>query len=236
MKFAIIAAGEGLRLKDEGITVPKPLVKICGVPLIERLIRIARVNGATMVHIILNSQMGEVKDYIESIDFGLAVDCQLLSTPSSMHTLFALEPQLCHEPFCLTTVDSVFREDEFHAFLASARRVRDVDGVLAVTDFIDDEKPLCVKIDDKNRIIEFSDSKENLSWATGGIYYFSPEIFNERILALECGISRLRNFLRMLLERGYNLTAYPFSKIIDVDHASDILAAEKFLNDSRQCP
>ena len=40
MKFAIIAAGEGSRLAQEGITTPKPLIEIQGVPMIERLVKI----------------------------------------------------------------------------------------------------------------------------------------------------------------------------------------------------
>ena len=39
MKFAIIAAGEGSRLQQEGVELPKPLVKVCGEALIDRLIR-----------------------------------------------------------------------------------------------------------------------------------------------------------------------------------------------------
>ena len=40
MRYAIIAAGEGSRLHQEGIAVPKPLVTVAGEMLIDRLIRI----------------------------------------------------------------------------------------------------------------------------------------------------------------------------------------------------
>ena len=40
MKFAIIAAGEGSRLSQEGVTLPKPLVRIGGEAMIDRLLRI----------------------------------------------------------------------------------------------------------------------------------------------------------------------------------------------------
>ena len=40
MKFAIIAAGDGLRLAQEGVTESKPLVRVRGEQLIDRLIRI----------------------------------------------------------------------------------------------------------------------------------------------------------------------------------------------------
>ena len=42
MKFAIIAAGEGSRLQQEGVALPKPLVHVGGEALIDRLFRIFR--------------------------------------------------------------------------------------------------------------------------------------------------------------------------------------------------
>ena len=100
---------------------------------------------------------------------------------------------------------------------------------MAVTDFIDDEKPLCVELDENRRIIRFSDTKEQFRYATGGIYYFSPRIFDVMNEVLATGTLRLRNFLRYLIDHGYTLCAFPFSKIVDVDHASDIRVAEQFL-------
>ena len=40
----------------------------------------------------------------------------------------------------------------------------------------------------------------------------------------------MRNFQRRLVESGMKLKAYPFRKIIDIDHAEDIAKAEKFLS------
>ena len=47
---------------------------------------------------------------------------------------------------------------------------------------------------------------------------------------MEKGLSRMRNFQRQLVTEGMSLVAYPFSKILDVDHVEDIMKAEKFLN------
>jgi hypothetical protein len=43
------------------------------------------------------------------------------------------------------------------------------------------------------------------------------------------GVYRMRNFQRRLVESGMKLKAYPFDKIIDIDHAQDILKAEEFI-------
>jgi choline kinase len=54
MRYAIIAAGEGSRLRQEGIAVPKPLIMVNGERLIDRLIRIFTENGATEIVVICN--------------------------------------------------------------------------------------------------------------------------------------------------------------------------------------
>ena len=55
MKFAIISAGEGSRLSQEGVALPKPLVQLNGVAMIDRLIQIFVRNGADKVVVIINN-------------------------------------------------------------------------------------------------------------------------------------------------------------------------------------
>ena len=54
MDYAIIAAGEGSRLAQEGVKWPKPLVRLNGVALIDRLIDVFLKNNATSISIIVN--------------------------------------------------------------------------------------------------------------------------------------------------------------------------------------
>ena len=42
----------------------------------------------------------------------------------------------------------------------------------------------------------------------------------------------MRNFQRLMISEGLNLKAYPFSKIIDIDHVTDIEKAETFLRET----
>jgi NDP-sugar pyrophosphorylase family protein len=231
MNLAIIGAGESSRLKAEGLKASKHLIKVSGEYLIERIIRIGYSCGLKQVCCIINSHEPELKQYLSTTDFGIPVNLIIKDTESSMHSLFELSSYLNEEPFILATTDSVFLENEFSDFLNYCQSNKNADGVLAVTQFIDDEKPLCVKLDNKNKIIEFSDSKNGFNWATGGIYYFTPKIFEQIQNALNLETVRLRNFLRLLINSGYKLKAFPFSKIVDVDHLSDIKTAEKFLQD-----
>lgn len=229
MKLAIIGAGEGSRLKSEGVILPKPLVRIAGECMIDRIIRIGVKAGVDSVHCILNEKSQEVEEHLKKNKYAVPLNIKIKTTSSSMHSLFELRKYLT-EPFLMATVDSIFKEEEYLEFVSFAKAQNDFAAVLGITSFIDDEKPLCVTIDEKNKITSFSDEKNNHVWATGGIYYFNPAIFLIADLAIKLQISRLRNFLKLLLLNGSTILAHKFSKIIDVDHLKDIAAAEEFLN------
>jgi len=229
MKAGIIAAGEGNRLRAEGIQLPKPLVSVDGVPLIERLLRSYERCGISEVICIINEYSLEIKRFVEAKNFRIPVKFVVKTTPSSMHSLFALAPHLgAEDPFLLSTVDSIFNEPDLKAFLRHSEGRSEADGILAITDFIDDENPLYVQFDSSGRISSFS-KPEDRGWVTGGLYIFSPRIFNEINEILNLRIERLRNFLVYLLKKGYILETFPFAKIVDVDHVQDIRTAEDLL-------
>ena len=233
MDLAIIAAGEGLRLQEEGINIPKPLVEINGVPLIQRIIDIGLKNGADSIACIINEESEELERYLQNNYTKQPVNLIVKSTPSSFHSLYQLN-RFITAPFLLTTTDSVFKEDEYSAFLEYGTNNSDAYAVLAVTNFIDDEKPLYAEVEEDSRIVSLSDKNRNYEFVTGGLYLFNKDIRKYVDEAAEQGVYRLRNFLRYLLQKELRMYAYPFSKIIDVDHKLDIVKAEEFLNNIQQ--
>lgn len=230
MKFAIISAGEGSRLSQEGVQLPKPLVQLNGVAMIDRLIDIFAKNGAEQVVVIINNEVPQTKEHLAKLKENSPVPLEVIvkTTPSSMHSFYELSPYLKDDKFCLTTVDTIFREDEFTAFIESFK-ASDKDGMMAVTDYIDDEKPLYVSTGKDLDITGFHDSATaDCRYISGGIYCLSPKAIDTLQRCMDGGMSRMRNFQRQLVADGLKLKAYPFSKILDVDHASDIVKAEAF--------
>jgi NDP-sugar pyrophosphorylase family protein len=100
---------------------------------------------------------------------------------------------------------------------------------MGVTDYIDDEKPLYVGTNDALQITGFFDTCEQPKYISGGIYGLTPKAIPVLQRCIERGESRMRNFQRALVADGLLLKAYPFSKVLDIDHASDIQKAEDFL-------
>ena len=232
MKFAIISAGEGSRLAQEGVQLPKPLVQLNGMAMIDRLIHIFAKNGAEQAVVIINYEVAQTKEHLALLKKVSEVPLEVIvkTTPSSMHRFYELSTYLKDDKFCLTTVDTIFREEEFSRFI-EAFKASDKDGLMAVTDYIDDEKPLYISTDEELNITGFHDARTpDCRYISGGIYCLTPKSIDTLQRCMENGMSRMRNFQRQLVADGLHLGAYPFSKILDVDHASDIEKAEAFLN------
>ena len=230
MNYAIIAAGEGSRLVSEGVAKPKPLVNLNGTPMIRRLIDIFLSFDAEEISIIVNNEMTEVREYLESLLLPVPLHLTVKSTPSSMHSFYEVSRKFNGGKFVLTTVDTIFREDDFRGYVEAFAADGDADGYMAVTSFIDDEKPLYIDVDDEMHITAFRDKPfDGVRFISGGIYGLNDKALRVLEDCMDKGVSRMRNYQRALVENGLRLKAYPFDKIIDVDHASDIATAEAFV-------
>lgn len=232
MNYAIIAAGQGSRLVQEGVQKPKPLVELNGEPMIARLIRIFAENNAESISVIVNEEMTEVKALLDTLNPGCELNVVVKTTPSSMHSFYELSRVMKPGKFCLTTVDTVFKEKDFASYVRAFDEDTDNDGMMAVTPFIDDEKPLFVKTDEQNSIKAFLDEHaDGVKYVSGGVYALNEKAVRVLEECMANGMSRMRNFQRGLIAAGLKLKAYPIEKIVDVDHANDIETAERFISE-----
>lgn len=230
MHYAIIAAGEGSRLAQEGVAKPKPLVELSGEPMILRLMNIFMRCNAESISVIINDFMPEVRAFLNTLRLDVPLNVVVKSTPSSMHSFWELSKVMKPGKFCLTTVDTIFREKDFAQYIAAFEADTRHDGMWAVTPFIEDEKPLYVDVDRRMNIKAFCDKPfEGAKYVSGGVYAMSDKAFPVLNDCIERGVSRMRNFQRALIDAGMKLKAFSIDKIIDVDHASDIAVAQDFI-------
>ena len=232
MKYVIIAAGEGSRLVQEGVAVPKPLVDLDGRPLIGRLLDIFESLDAESISVIVNEQMTEVQQYVRARQNADSTPIHLTvkSTPSSMHSFYEATRGLGEGRFIATTVDTVFDAGAFAEYARSFSRSNDCDGCMAVPGYIDDEKPLYVRTDAEGYITAFTDAPfAGVKYISGGIYGLDHKALEVLKQCMDKGVSRMRNFQRALVDAGLRLRAYDLGKILDVDHAGDIEKARSFV-------
>jgi NDP-sugar pyrophosphorylase family protein len=219
LRAGILAAGRGVDLK--------PLARIGGITLIERVLHSIGDAGATEVAVIINEDSEAVRDHVVKTNWPFALRWIVETTPTSMHSFLRLVETLAADgsdgPFLLSTVDTVAGPNAYVDFIERARR-DEAAMTLALTSPGNDEKPLLVTMAGSQ--IERLGAGE---YATAGVYAVRPIILREAEAARRDGLDALRTFLGRLLDRGYKLTGIPIARAIDVDHPADIAEAETFL-------
>ena len=236
MIYAIIAAGEGSRLLQEGVKGPKPMVKVNGEMLIDRLIRIFLDNHAEKITVIVNDHSPDLVEHLQGLALPAPLHLVIKSTPSSFHSFYELLQvnNEVPEELCLATTDSIFDESEFSNYISEFKNGAKRDGLFAVTSFIDDETPLYVSFDDALAVTEITDNSAKPNpFISGGIYCLRKSALAMVASAMNEGVHRMRNFQKMLLQRGLRIEAFPFSKVLDIDHITDIAKAEDFLRETK---
>lgn len=231
MHYAIIAAGEGSRLAQEGVKLPKPLVQIGDKPMIQRLIDIFMESDPESLSIIVNEQMTQVQDFVRSLKLPVPLNLVVKSTPSSMHSFYEVSRAMGRKgKFVLTTVDTIFQPEDFKAYVHDFAQNDAIDGSMAVTPFVDDEKPLYVATNEQQRITAFLDNPhEGVKYVSGGIYGLTPIALDILDDCMAQGVSRMRNYQRALVGAGLDLRAFPIPKIMDIDHSGDLEKAQQFV-------
>jgi len=231
LRAGIIAAGRGDRPRH-GSAGPKPLVRVGGRTLIERVLESIGDAGAAEVVAIVNEDSLAVRDHVEALRWPFALRWIVETTPSSMHSFLRVVETLAESgddgPFLVSTVDTVAPNRSYATFAAEAAHHADAAVVLAVAPITDDEKPLLVRLDGSD-VIALGDAAAPAEYATAGYYAVRSAILREANAARADNVGALRTFLNRLLARGYPIAAVRVPLSIDVDRPTDVDAAEDLL-------
>lgn len=229
-KAAILAAGEGSRLKS--ICEFKPMIPICGTPLVERVMERLLSLGVEQIVVAFNSSEKKMNwDLLPSFNRP-EVKIIFVDTPSSMHTLYEVLKELKptkEDHILASMVDTIVKEQDFLYYFKNIEQLKSNESCLLVTPFIDDEKPLTVKLDEQNNIKSFNCPIEKGTVVTSGMYGLSGIIFAHLETELAAGTHKMRNFLSSLIPTGHTLKGFVVEKTLDIDRPEDVKVAENFL-------
>ncbi len=221
----ILAAGEGSRLKRDGWDQPKPLVPVGGVSLLEHTLDNFQAARIRRVSIIFNETGEEcaraARKRLPKID----LDIVIRTTASSYESYRTIAPRLGTGAALVSTIDAWCPREDFVAFVEAASATPD-ETVLAVTRFVEDERPLWVSIDPSGRVTGVGGGSGDA--VTAGIYVFSERARREA----PADLPRLRDYLAWLVQNGEPVRAIEIPKVVDVDRAADVAAAEEMARGS----
>lgn len=118
MKTVLMAGGKGTRIRSVASEIPKPMIKIEGVPVLEREILCLRDQGFTDLILTVSYMAEQIIDYFgDGHRFGVNIEYFIEEQPlGNAGAMFKIKDKLT-EPFLLLNADAVFDID-FNRFVA----------------------------------------------------------------------------------------------------------------------
>jgi NDP-sugar pyrophosphorylase family protein len=224
----IIAAGDGRRLRDDGWLVPKPLVPVAGVPLLEAVIRNFLAADVAPVTVIVNERGRGCVDWARTRFPDVDLRFIVKTTGSSLESFAEVAAAEAAGPMLISTVDAWCHPTDFVRFVARSAARPPSATVLAVTPFVADDNPLWVTLDEDGRVRRLGGPSGDV--VTAGLYLI-PETLRRQ--PPPPGLGRLRDFLAWLVECGEGVYAETIETVVDVDRSSDVALAEALAQASR---
>jgi len=182
MKAVVMAGGEGSRLRPITANVPKPLVPVCGKPIMEHIVELLKVHGITEIVSTLHYLADEIQSYFDDGDeFGVDMTYSIEDTPlGTAGSVKKAEASLLDDTFLIISGDALTDCD-----LTAAIEFHKSKGSLATLVLYRVPNPLefgVVITAEDGKVVRFL---EKPSWSevfsdtvNTGIYILEPEIFD----------------------------------------------------------
>jgi len=165
---AILCGGKGTRMREQGETVPKPLVEIGGRPILWHVMSLYAGQGFERFLLLTGNGAGKVQKFAADLPWDVTCLDTGAETPTGGRVHRARE-ELNEETFCLTYADGVADIDlrtllDFHRERGAAATITVVQPV----------NPWGVAELEGDRVTGFHEKPKLESWVNGGFMVMEP--------------------------------------------------------------
>ena len=169
----IMAGGKGTRLYPLTKDIPKPMVKVAGRPILERLILHLVSHGIHRVFLSVNYLSDVIKDHFGSGErFGCHIEYLNEDEPLGTAGSLSLLPEMPSEPMLVMNGDLVMNAD-LGAMLDYHERGL-YHATIGVKTYTHQVPYGCVETED-DRIVTIEEKPDIVRQVNGGVYVLSPE-------------------------------------------------------------
>jgi NDP-sugar pyrophosphorylase family protein len=217
----VLAAGDGSRLRRDGYSMPKIMVRVAGVPLIEHVVGNLVAADIAPIAILASEEANDGARWVCTRFPRWDIRVVTRTTGSSLESFQEIARGARGGRTLISTVDAWCPRDDFVCFVETARHYPSDATVIAVTPFVADERPLWVTLDRTGRVTQLGRASGTV--VTAGIYLVPESV---RGLSIAYPGGRLRDFLASLVERGAPVYGLSIPVVVDVDRAQDVALAE----------
>ncbi len=203
----IMAGGKGTRLYPYTKILPKPLIPIGDVPIMERIINRFRDCGAGPFYVTVNYRKGMIKSYFaeNTADYEIRYieEDKPLGTAGSL----SLIRERFERPFIVTNCDILIHADYGDVYRYHETSGNDLTIVTALKNIV---VPYGVVHSSENGAVESMEEKPKLSYFINtGMYVLSPCLIDE---IPEDTFFHMTDLAEMLLREGRKVGMYPISE------------------------
>lgn len=235
MDAVVLAAGKGKRFVAEGQETPKPLVPLCGRPMIDRLVDILSNTVDGTIVVAVNKGSGEVERHMEELQQRYPrLKTLTVDSKNSFDTL-AVASRVTTGKFIACTCDTVFSPQEFALYVKRYASMSPDELLMGVTGYVDDDRPLYIRIADTGEIVDFRYGGEPFSGdvtVSAGVYGLTGEAVSWTCAAGH-EPATLNEFQRKLASGNrYKLFPFELGKVFDVDNGRVLAAAQEYLQNN----
>lgn len=193
MKVVIMAGGKGTRIASVRNDVPKPMIEICGKPILEHQIDSLKACGLTDIILVIGYLGGKIKDYFgDGSKWGVNIEYFIEEHPLGTAGALFKMPQLT-EDFLLLCGDVIFNVDfnrfiSFHkehnawASLVAHPNGHPYDSSLLVTEIVPPQTVGGMP-KDTHRVVRWMAKEDERTYyknrVNAGIEIISPELLKE---------------------------------------------------------
>ena len=238
MKCLILAAGRGSRMIEEGD--PKPLIRLLGLPLIERTIVTAHRAGLTDLCVVTGYNGEGVAQFLSDLSLRRNLSITTIMNPEwerGIGTSLLAAREQFDENFMLLMADHVFDEAILTRII---REPLEYGEVLLAIDYGVNENRLAdvtKVLAEDHRIVDIGQDVETYNAYGTGLLFCSPALFAVAEESLRAGDPSLSGAMRRLAEQGKARAFGVEGRYwIDVDTPADLKRAERLLYGSLTKP
>lgn len=203
----IMAGGKGTRLYPYTNILPKPLIPIAGVPIIERILVSFIKQGATKVYLILNHKKNMIKSYFRELDIKYEIDFIDETTPLGTGGGLSLLKGKINTTSVLSNSDIIIRENFSKILRAHKEQDNKITMICAIKNI---HVPYgVIEHDEFGQITQMIEKPTNSYLINTGTYIIEPEIID----ALED--DRFINFtdiVQQTIDKGLKVGFYPIGE------------------------
>ena len=194
MKVVIMAGGRGTRISELFSDIPKPMIPVCGVPVLEREILSLKEQGFTDIILTVGYKAEKIINHFEDGQrYGVHIEYFIEKEPlGNAGALFQMKDKLV-EDFLLLNADAMFNVD-FNRFVAFHKRHGGLVSLFTHPNNHPYDSGLIIS-NEKKQVMQWLSKEDNRpeyyeNRVNAGLHIINPEVLNKERLAGKIDLDR----------------------------------------------